>query len=278
VGGTVRVVNDCDIENGAVSAIRMSSSHIANFQAVEYARAFLGGRVGFSLMNCLLIISGAFGLFRRDAVLEAGGFDPGTIGEDMELVVRMHRVWRRRREDYRIVYVAAPVCWTEVPQSMKILHRQRKRWQRGTVESLWRHREMLCNPKFGLVGLFGFPYFAMFEMLGPAVELLGYGLSGLGVAFKIIAPAIAILFFSVSVTFGILLSTTAVVLEEFTVRRYPSWRHSFHLFFAAIIENFGFRQILTWWRVQGLIEGIKGKKGGWGEMERRGFRVVGKAS
>jgi len=278
VGGTVRVVNDCDVEHGAVSTIRVSSSHIANFQAVEYARAFLGGRVGFSLMNCLLIISGAFGLFRRDAVLEAGGFDPDTIGEDMELVVRMHRIWRARQQDYRIVYVAAPVCWTEVPQSMKILHRQRKRWQRGTVESLWRHREMLGNPKFGLVGMFAFPYFALFEMLGPAVELLGYGLTAMGLVFSIIAPPIAILFFSVSVTFGIVLSTTAVVLEEFTVRRYPSWKNSFRLFFAAIAENFGFRQIFTWWRVQGLIEGIKGKKGGWGDMERRGFRVVGKTS
>jgi cellulose synthase/poly-beta-1,6-N-acetylglucosamine synthase-like glycosyltransferase len=216
-------------------------------------------------------------LFRRDAVLEAGGFDPGTIGEDMELVVRMHHLWLARRKPYRIVYVASPVCWTEVPQTWKILHRQRKRWQRGTVESLWRHREMLFNPKFGIVGMFAFPYFMMFEMLGPLVELLGYGLTALGLIFHIIAAPIAVLFFSVSVTFGILLSTTAVVLEEFTVRRYPSWRHSQRLFFAAIAENFGFRQVLTWWRVQGLIEGIKGKKGGWGEMERRGFRVVKKS-
>jgi len=277
VGGTVRVVNDCDVEHGEVRTIRAASSHLANFQSVEYLRAFLGGRVGFSLVNSLLIISGAFGLFRRDAVFEAGGFASDCIGEDMELVVRMHWLWQTRKRDYRIVYMASPVCWTEVPESLKILHRQRKRWQRGTVESLWRHREMLFNPRFGTVGMFSFPYFWLFEMMGPAVELLGYFLTALGLVFQIIAPPVAVLYFSVSVTFGILLSTSAVVLEQFTARRYPSWRHSVRMFFAAIVENFGFRQLLTIWRVQGLIEGIKGKKGGWGEMERRGFKVVGKA-
>jgi cellulose synthase/poly-beta-1,6-N-acetylglucosamine synthase-like glycosyltransferase len=277
VGGTVRAVNDCDVMHGQVRSIRTSSSHLANFQSIEYLRAFLGGRVGFSMLNALLIISGAFGLFRRDAVLEAGGFDESTVGEDMELVVRMHRIWRERKQPYRIVYVAAPVCWTEVPQSLKILHRQRKRWQRGTVESLWRHREMFFNPRFGIVGMFSFPYFAIFEMLGPAVECLGYGLTVLGLVFRIIAPEIAVLFFVVSVMFGILLSTSSVVLEEFTLLRYPSWRHTLRMFFSAVAENFGFRQILTVWRVQGLIEALKGKKGGWGAMERRGFKVVGRA-
>ena len=277
VGGTVRAVNGCDVMHGQVRTIRTSSSHLANFQSIEYLRAFLGGRVGFSMMNALLIISGAFGLFRRDAVLEAGGFDESTVGEDMELVVRMHRLWREWKRPYRIVYVAAPVCWTEVPQSLKILQRQRKRWQRGTVESLWRHREMLFNPRFGIVGMFSFPYFAIFEMLGPAVEFLGYFLTILGLAFRIIAPEIALLFFVVSVMFGIMLSTSAVVLEEFTIRRYPSWRHTQRMFFSAIAENLGFRQLLTLWRVQGLIEAMRGKRGGWGAMERRGFKVVGRS-
>jgi len=274
VGGTVRSVNDCEVENGIVRKISTSRSWLVNFQAVEYLRAFLGGRVGFSLINGLLIISGAAGMFRRDAVLEIGGFDEFTVGEDMELVVRMHRLWRRKKRPYRIVYIAAPVCWTEVPQTLKILQRQRKRWQRGTVESLWRHREMLFNPRFGVVGMFAFPYFVMFEMLGPAVELLGYGLTIVGLAFRIIAPPIALLFFSVSFMFGVLLSTSAVLLDEFTTQRYPSWRHGRQLFLAAILENFGFRQMLTFFRVQGLIEALKGKKGGWGVMERRGFQMV----
>ena len=274
VGGTVRAVNDCSVLNGRVSRINTSSSMLANFQSVEYLRAFFGGRVGFSLLNSLLIISGAFGLFKREAVLEVGGFEHSTVGEDMELIVRMHRYYRDRKRPYRIVYVADPVCWTEVPQTLKILHRQRKRWQRGTVESLWRHREMLLNPRFGVVGMFAFPYFLLFEMMGPAVELLGYFLTTIGVVFGIIAPEVAVLFFSVSIMFGILLSTSAVVLEEFTTLRYPSWRHSLTLFWTAILENFGFRQLLTLWRVQGLIEGLKGKRGGWGVMERRGFQTA----
>lgn len=276
VGGTVRAVNDCDVAQGRVKRIRTSSSWLANFQAVEYLRAFFGGRVGFSILNSLLIISGAFGLFRRDAVLAVGGFEESTIGEDMELIVRMHHYYRQRRIPYRIVYVAQPVCWTEVPDSLKILHRQRKRWQRGTVESLWRHREMLLHPKYGMVGLFAFTYFFLFEMMGPAVELLGYFLTALGLAFHIIAPEVAILFFSVSVMAGILLSTSAVLLEEFTRCRYPDWRDTWKLFAAAVLENFGFRQLLTWWRVEGLIDGLKGKRGGWGVMERRGFKVVSK--
>ncbi len=274
VGGTVRAVNDCDVEYGLVKQIRTSHSHIANFQSVEYLRAFFGGRVGFSLMNCLLIISGAFGLFKRDAVLEAGGFEHDTIGEDMELVVRMHHMWLDKNRDYRIVYTATPVCWTEVPQSLKILKRQRKRWQRGLFESLWRHREMFFNPRFGIVGMFAFPYFVIFEMLGPLVEMLGYLLTILGLMFRIIAPEIAILFFSVSIMFGIVLSISGVLLEEFTLARYPSWRHSVTLFISGVLENFGFRQLLTIWRVQGLIDAFKGKKGDWGAMERRGFNVV----
>lgn len=273
VGGTVRSVNDCGVRFGRVTRMDTPRSKIACFQSVEYQRAFLGGRVGFGFLNCLLIISGAFGLFRRDAILAAGGFHAATVGEDMEIVVRMHKIWRQRKIDYRIAFVAAPVCWTEVPESLKILHRQRSRWQRGTVESLWRHREMFLNPRYGIVGMFALPYFVLFEMLGPAVELLGYFLTALGLFFKIIAPEIAILFFSVSILQGILLSVCAVLLEESTVIRHPSWKHSVTLFLAAVAENFGFRQLLTLWRVEGLIDGIKGKKGHWGAMERRGFQA-----
>lgn len=271
VGGTVRAVNDCEVRNGMVRRIRTSKSMLANFQSVEYLRAFFGGRVGFSLFNCMLIISGAFGLFRRDRAIEVGGFDHSSIGEDMELVVRMHHFFRDNKQPYRIAYVAAPVCWTEVPQDWKILHRQRKRWQRGTVDSLWRHREMVLNPRYGIVGMFAFPYFLMFEMFGPMVESLGYGLTVLGLTFHIISTGVAILFFTVSIAFGILLSTSAVLLDELTPCRFPDWKHTFTLFLAAILENFGFRQVLTVWRAEGLWDGIRGKKTSWGVMVRRGF-------
>jgi cellulose synthase/poly-beta-1,6-N-acetylglucosamine synthase-like glycosyltransferase len=274
VGGTVRAVNDCEVRRGMVRQIRTSRSMLANFQSVEYLRAFFGGRVGFSLFNCMLIISGAFGLFRRDRAIEVGGFDHSSIGEDMELVVRMHHYYRDRKQGYRIAYVAAPVCWTEVPQDWKILHRQRKRWQRGTVDSLWRHREMLLNPRFGVVGMFAFPYFTLFEMFGPLVETLGYLLTIVGLMFNIISGAVAILFFTVSIGLGILLSTSAVLLDELTPCRFPHWKHTLTLFGAAVLENFGFRQFLTLCRAQGLWDAVRGKKTSWGVMIRRGFSTT----
>jgi cellulose synthase/poly-beta-1,6-N-acetylglucosamine synthase-like glycosyltransferase len=261
----------CTVNHGRVENIRTPRSILALFQAVEYLRAFLGGRVAFSYLNSLLLISGAFGLFRKDAVIEVGGFATSTLGEDMELVVRLHDVWNSRKGGYRIYFVPEPVCWTEVPESLKVLHRQRNRWQRGTVESLSLHRRMILNPRFGVVGMFALPYFFLFEMLGPMVELLGYVLTILGLLFGIIRPEIAAPFFVVSVLFGILLSVSSVLLEEFTTSRYPSTLDLLLLVGAAVIENFGFRQLLTIWRAQGLIDGLRGKKG-WGAMQRKGFQ------
>lgn len=269
-GGIIRVVNGCRVEGGRVVDIKAPSRMLPLFQAVEYLRAFLGGRVAFSFLNSLLIISGAFGLFSREAVVEAGGYRTDTVGEDMELVVRLHRLWRSAKRAYRVVFVAEPVCWTEVPESLKILQRQRNRWQRGTVDSIRMHPSMLLNPRYGILGLFAFPYFLLFEMIGPAVELLGYVLTIWGLVFGLIAADVAILFLTVSIIFGILLSMSAVVLEELTQRRYPAPRDVALLFVAAVIENLGFRQLLTIWRTRGLIDGLQ-RKQGWGAMERRGF-------
>lgn len=269
-GGMIRVVNGCDVRNGRVTRVSTRSSVLALFQSIEYIRAFLGGRVALSFLNSLLIISGAFGIFRRDAVLESGGFAVKTVGEDMELVVRLHQQWRDKKKDYLIRYVPEPVCWTEVPESLKILRRQRNRWQRGTVESISLHKRVIMNYKYGIMGLFAVPYFALFEMFGPAVETAGYIATALGLALGLITREVAILFFVVSVLFGIVLSTSAVLLEEFTQRRYPRTLDVLRLFTVAILENLGFKQLMTYWRTQGLFDGLKGKTG-WGKMERKGF-------
>ncbi|HSP14052.1 MAG TPA: YaiO family outer membrane beta-barrel protein [Thermoanaerobaculia bacterium] len=269
-GGIIRVVNGCRVEGGQVVEVRAPRRMLPLFQAVEYLRAFLGGRVAFSFLNSLLIISGAFGLFSRRAVIDAGGYRAETVGEDMELIVRLHRQWRTAKKPYRIVFVPEPVCWTEVPETQRVLRRQRNRWQRGTVDSIALHKAMLFNPKFGVLGLFALPYFLLFEMIGPAIELLGYELTLFGMAFGLIDEKLALLFLVVSVLFGMLLSMSAVVLEELTQRRYPAPGDVARLFFAAVIENLGFRQLLTIWRTRGLIDGLRGKQG-WGAMERRGF-------
>lgn len=269
-GGIIRIVNDCKVEAGRVTRIGMPSSWLARFQVVEYLRAFLSGRVAMSAGNALLIISGAFGLFRRDAVIEVGGFRHDTIGEDMEIVARLHRRWRDTGRPYRIVFQPDPVCWTEAPESRKILASQRNRWQRGTCQVLSYHLPMMMNPNYGSVGMFAMPYFLIFEAAGPIIEASGYIVTALAVAFGMIDVIFAELLFLSAVVFGAMISLTSVLLEEISFRRYPKVRHLLLLAALGVIENFGYRQLTTWWRLRGVIDFVR-RKQGWGVMTRKGF-------
>jgi len=270
VGGMVRSVNGCRVDGGQVTGMTTPPSFIALFQSLEYLRAFLGARVGLSFVGSLLIISGAFGLFRRDIVLAAGGFLHSTVGEDMELVVRLHETLRRDGKAYRIPFVADPVCWTEVPESWAVLKRQRNRWQRGAIDSLWLHRGAMFRRRFGVIGLFAMPYFLFFEVLAPAAELTGYLLVVVGLAIGRVSVAVGVGFFVVCVLFGMLLSVGAVVLDELTARRHPSVRDVLRLFAASIVENLGVRQMVAIWRLRGTYDWFRGNRT-WGVMERRGF-------
>jgi cellulose synthase/poly-beta-1,6-N-acetylglucosamine synthase-like glycosyltransferase len=272
VGGIVRVVNGCTVEHGAVTKVGAPPSLLTKFQVVEYLRAFLGGRVALSYMNSLMLISGAFGLFRCDSVIEAGGFELNSLAEDLELVIRLHRISREKKRDYKIVFVPTPVCWTEVPDSWKNLAIQRKRWQRGGVESMWKHRGMLFNPKFGVVGCFGMPYFLFLEILGPTIEVTGYVITIFGLLIGFISMTTALLFFIGSVLFGTMISISAVLLEEFTTRRYAHPLDLASLIWAALLENFGYRQTNAIWRFGGIFQALgKKKKKVWGKLRRRGF-------
>lgn len=269
-GGFIRVANNCAIRNGRVLETGLSKSWIVRFQVVEYLRAFLGGRIAFSSMNSLLIISGAFGVFSKKVVIGAGGYRTDTVGEDMELVVRMHKYARERKMDYRVAFLPHPVCWTEVPDSLKILRVQRNRWQRGTLETLWLHRDMFFRPRFGWLGMFAIPYFALFEGLGPLVELTGYVITIAGLALGIFDWRMALLFFIAAVLYGMILSTAAVVLEELTLKRYPQLKNLCALIAAGILESLGFRQLLTAWRCMAFIDLTRGRRD-WGQMKRTGF-------
>src|ERR1700722_17056561 len=272
VGGIIRVVNGCKVEDGAVTKVGAPPSMLTKFQVVEYLRAFLGGRVALSYMNPLLLISGAFGLFRRDSVIEAGGFELNSLAEDLELVIRLHRIARENKRPYKIVFVPTPVCWTEVPDSWKSLAVQRKRWQRGGVESMWKHRGMLFNPKFGVVGCFGMPYLLFLEILGPTIEVTGYVITILGLLIGFISLTTALLFFIGSVLFGTMISISAVLLEEFTTRRYAHPLDLASLIWAALVENFGYRQTNAIWRFSGIFQALRRKKKKvWGKLTRRGF-------
>jgi cellulose synthase/poly-beta-1,6-N-acetylglucosamine synthase-like glycosyltransferase len=272
-GGIVRVINGCTVRHGLVEHIAAPKSMLARLQVVEYLRAFLGGRVAFSAMNSLMLISGAFGLFKRQAVIDAGGFWTSTVGEDMELVIRLHRHKGPNGRHPRIVFVPEPVCWTQVPEKMSVLKRQRNRWQRGATESLFRHRDMMGKPKWGMLGMFGLPYFVLFELFAPVVELAGYVFTIFGLTFGLIAPYIALEFFVMSVLFSLFLSLSAIVLEELTTRRYPSVKDLCSLLFAALIECFFYRQLTAIWRTKGMIDFMLRKKG-WGKMDRQTFQNV----
>lgn len=269
-GGTVRVANGCTIRNGQVEAIGMPAKAVPAFQVVEYLRAFLFGRVGWNLLGGTLIISGAFGLFSRDAVLKVHGYRHDTVGEDMELVVRLHRQMREDQVPYRIVFVWDSTCYTEVPESLEQLGRQRDRWHRGLIDSIWRHRTMFFNPRYGVVGMVIFPFFAIFEMLGPIVELLGLVTVSVSYLLGIVDTSFMLLFLTVSLIFGVLLSVATLALEEISFSVYPNWRDLLRMAFFGVIENFGYRQLTLFWRLRGMVNYFRGIQA-WGAMSRRGF-------
>jgi cellulose synthase/poly-beta-1,6-N-acetylglucosamine synthase-like glycosyltransferase len=269
-GGNVRIVNGCTVDAGRVTRIGLPGNLLARFQVVEYLRAFLSGRVAQSAFNALLIISGAFGMFRRDVLVDAGGFRHDTIGEDMEIVTRLHRYCRDRGMRYRIVFQPDPVCWTEAPETIRVLGSQRNRWQRGTLQVLSYHRQMCGRARYGAVGLFAMPYYLLFEAAGPFIEIAGYVVTAIGLAFGLLDWRLVELLFVAGVLYGALISLTAVLLEEVSFRRYASVRDLLLLAGISVLESFGYRQLTTWWRLKGVIDFLRNKQG-WGTMTRRGF-------
>ncbi|MBS3793222.1 glycosyltransferase, partial [Candidatus Bipolaricaulota bacterium] len=220
IGGIVRVSNGCEIKGSKVTEARTPSRLLPSIQVMEYIRAFLFGRTGWSRLNSLPIISGAFGLFQTDLVKNIGGYRTDTVGEDMDLVVRLHKYMRERKEDYTITFIPDPVCWTQVPSSMSVLSRQRNRWQRGLAEALTHNWKIIGNPKYGSIGLLGLPFFFIFELLGPLVEVSGYIVFIISFFMGWINLPFAILFITLALVYGILLSVLSLLLEEFTLKRY----------------------------------------------------------
>ncbi|MGG6432249.1 glycosyltransferase family 2 protein [Anoxybacillus sp. D401a] len=267
-GGSVRIANGCDIEKGEVLRIGLSRQPLVIMQVIEYLRAFLMGRIGLSRHNLLLIVSGAFGVFSKQWVIRAGGY-AHTVGEDMELVVRLHRLIKETKTNKKIVYVPDPVCWTEAPESMNDLRKQRRRWHRGLFESLWLHRRMWFNPRYGSIGLVSMPYFLLIEFLGPVVELLGYILIIVSLILGDIYIEFAILLFLVSVLYGSIFSMAAVLLEEWTVRKFSSVSDVVRLFFYSFTETLWYRPLTVLWRCEGIVDALLKRKG-WGEMKRKG--------
>lgn len=270
VGGTIRVANGSDIDQGRVTRVRAPRAALPGIQVVEYLRGFLFGRLGWNRLGGNLIISGAFGLFRREAVVDAGGYLHDSVGEDMELVVRLRRHGYEDGGPRQVAFIPDPVAWTEVPESWRVLGRQRERWHRGLFDTLWRHRRMLFNPRYGAVGLVVYPYFLFIELLAPLIELLGiFGLA-MGLLIGVFDLRFALLFFLIAYGTGMVLSMFTLLLEEFTFRRYTGFGNRVRLLTWAFLENFGYRQVTVLWRVRGAIRFLRGRTD-WGVMVRKGF-------
>ncbi|PWF45377.1 glycosyltransferase family 2 protein [Massilia glaciei] len=269
-GGTVRVANGCEVSGGFLTKVGLPTNIWALFQVVEYLRAFLFGRTGWSVINAMLIISGAFGVFRKDTVIAAGGYRADTIGEDMELVVRMHRMLRLARIKYKMVFVPDPICWTEAPEDLGTLRNQRIRWQRGLSESLNANWRLMFNRNGGPPGWVAFPFMLVFEWFGPVVELGGYFFMIFAFALDWISWSAFGAFLFVAIGIGILLSASGLLLEEMSFHIYPKASQLFMLGLVVVVENFGYRQLNSYWRLVGLWRWAMQNESSWGAMKRKG--------
>ena len=268
-GGTIRVVNGSDVRMGRVTTVRTPSTWLAGVQSLEYVRAFLFGRLGWNRLGGNLIISGAFGLFRREDVLSTGGYRHGSVGEDMELVARL----RRRARDgmpSRVHFVPDPVAWTEVPDSVAVLGRQRDRWHRGLCQVLWDYRGSIFNPRDGALGMVVYPYFLLVELLAPVIEAVGLCVFVVIIVLGAIDVPFAIAIFAAAYCFAVLLSLLAVALDTCTSHPPPSRVDLMRLTLWSVVEPLGYRQLTVFWRLKGIVGFLRGRSE-WGVMTRSGF-------
>jgi cellulose synthase/poly-beta-1,6-N-acetylglucosamine synthase-like glycosyltransferase/phosphoglycerol transferase MdoB-like AlkP superfamily enzyme len=269
-GGVIRIANNCKIENGRLIEVNLPKKFLPRMQTLEYIRAFLLGRMAWSRLNGLLLISGAFGAFDKDLVIKCGGYSVNTVGEDMELIVRMRRYMVENKLRYKITYIPDPLCWTEAPANYKILGRQRNRWTRGTIETLRTHKVMFFNPKYGLLGLLSFPYWFFFEWLAPVIEFFGIIAFIVFAFLGIVNWATFFILLACVLLFGFLFSVFAILMEVQTYNQYKSEKDIIKLIATAFLEPFIFHPFVVWSALRGNIDYLK-KKNNWGEMTRQGL-------
>ena len=267
-GGFVRIANGSVIEEGKFREFKIPELMVEKFQIVEYFRSFLYGRVSWG--KALLIVSGAFGVFKRDAVVEVGGYKTNTIGEDMEIVVSLHHELTKKKKKYKIVFCPDAVCWTQGPMSMKDLKNQRRRWQVGLFDTLLSHASMTFNPKYGSVGLLAFPYNWFYELFGAVIELIGYFI----IPFSLLMGELNIFFFVIylllTVSIGSMLSIGGIIIEQYQRKGCMNTKQVMTLAVYALIENFGYRQLIVLSRVQGIFQ-FRKFRNSWGNIKRKSF-------
>ena len=269
-GGVVRIANGCTVEKGKIVAVDLPKSWLERCQVVEYIRAFLFGRPGWNFLNATFIASGAFCLMHRQSVIEAGGFGTDTVTEDIDVIASLHRHLRAQKRPYRMVFTTDPICWTEAPKDLGMLARQRRRWQLGLMQTVVKHNDMIFNPRYGALGMLSMPFHAYVEAVGCLVEALGTVLIPISFLVGAIPLSLFLLLMFLAVGYGTLLSTGSVLMEETTVRRYPRLQHVLVLMVYAVLENLGYRQMMSFFRAQGLLQYLFGK-GKWEVVHKSGL-------
>lgn len=271
VGGVIGIANNCDVQDGTVTKYRIPTTLLGRFQVIEYFRAFLMGRMAWTRINGLMLISGAFGFFKRDVVLAVGGYFPKTVGEDMELLVRMRRYMEERNIPYKVGFIPDPLCWTEVPESEEVLSKQRNRWMRGTIETLQLHRVIRFNPRYGVLGMISYPFWALFEKAAPIIESTGFIYTFI---LLFIGEFSAIYFFSLLVLMyllTLLISAFSILYEQISYNNYKDKKDLNRLILTVLVEPILVHPKIIFWGLKGHLDFITGK-GGWGKMIRTGFK------
>ena len=270
VGGIIRVLNGSEIAAGHLRRVRLPRKSIEVIQVIEYLRAFLIGREAWGQGNMLMIISGAFGVFRTDLVRAVGGYRTRAIGEDFDLVARLHRHLRQQGVDYQIPFVPDPMCWTEVPSDLKSLGRQRARWQKGLLDVLWPNRDMLFKRRYGRIGWLALPYLWLFELIAPVIEIGGILTIILAACLGALSREFFVQFLLFGYAFATVISIGSVLQEEITYKRYNDWRDVVRLVSYCFLEHFPYRQLHMVWRLQGLWQYLRGDNV-WRPLTRKGL-------
>jgi len=270
-GGVIRIANSCIIKNGKLLDVNLPKKLIEKAQILEYLRAFLLGRMAWSRLNGLLVISGAFGLFNKKIAIEVGGYDTNTVGEDMEIIVRMRRHMEEINEKYKVAYIPDPLCWTEAPDNYKIFISQRNRWTRGTIETLRKHRKIGFNKKYRSLGMLSYPYWLFFERLAPVIEVIGIIYFGVLMALNEVRWDYAVAFIILAYLFTVLFSVVAIFSEELTYHQYKKKGTGFKLLQISALEPFVLHPFILYAAIRGNIDYYFNKKKKWGEMTRKGM-------
>ncbi len=271
IGGTVRINSGCEIENGKLKKVSLTGNPLFMIQTNEYLRDFLTGRIALNEMGTLLIISGAFGAFKKQAVIDVGGYTPKCIGEDIELVVKLHKDSYKNNKNSTVRFMPDPVCWTQPPSNIKDLIKQRKRWHIGLADTLFvKHRDMIFNPKYKKIGMLTIPYFCFFDFIGPVIEMLGYFFIPISWALGFLDFEFMISFYILGILYGTILSVGSLLLEENIFGKYPKISQILKLFFFAVVDNLGYRQVMTIIKIIAMLRFSKNRNQ-WGNIKRRKY-------